>query len=110
MPCDTIWKKDQTLEDRNREVKQALRRLEQALTEGRVQVRIAPNGAIAFAGWADRDDVTDACAYRCLTAEGSSALRMAVARAQVASGRQVNPQAVAAGHHSHDGGTTWSRH
>jgi hypothetical protein len=109
MACESIRRPGQTLAERNQQVKSALRRLEAALTTGVVKVRIAPNGAVAFAGWQDRDDVTDACAYRCLTAEGSSALRMAVARAQVTSGRQVNPQAVAAGWHSHDG-VTWGKH
>jgi ABC-type uncharacterized transport system ATPase subunit len=110
MPCDTRLRQGQTLAERNQQIKSALKKLELALQQGRARVVIAPNGAVAFSGWQERDDVTDACAYRVLTAESSSALRMAVARAQATSGRQVNPQAIAAGHHSHDGGRTWSRH
>jgi hypothetical protein len=92
------------------EVKRTLKRLETYLSAGRVRVGIGPNGAIVFQGWADRDDVSDVCAYRTLALENSWALRQAVARAEATSGRKVNPQAVAAGHHSHDQGATWSRH
>ena len=110
MPCDSVRRENQTLQDRMAEVKRALERLERSLQSGSVRVQIAPNGAIAFAGWSDRDDVTDVCAYRTLAAQNSWALRQAVARAEASQGRKVNPNAVAAGHHSHDGGRTWSRH
>jgi len=112
MACETVRKPGQTLQDRMREVQRALARLESALTQGRVRVKIAPNGAVTFAGWSttDRDDVSDVCAYRSLAATGSSALRMAVTRAEASSGRRVNAQAVAAGYHSHDGGSSWGRH
>jgi len=90
-----------------RETKAALSRLERYLQTGSVKVKIAPNGAVAFAGWNDRDDVTDVCAIRMLRAENSWALRQAVARAEATSGRKMNPRAVAAGVHSHDGGGTW---
>jgi hypothetical protein len=106
MACDSIRRVGQTLAERNQQVKAALKRLEAALSQGRVRVTVAPNGAVAFAGWADRDDVTDACAYRVLASENSWALRQAIAK----TGRQVNPQAVAAGWHSHDGGGTWGKH
>lgn len=109
MPCDTKLRAGQTLEQRGAQIKAALKRLEQKLAAGQVRVAIAQNGAVAFAGWRDRDDVSDVCAYRVLSAEGSSALRMAVARAQALSGRQVNPQAVAAGWHTHDG-VSWGKH
>lgn len=109
MPCDTQLQAGQTLEQRNSEISQALRRLEAALQSGSVKVTIAPNGALAFAGWtaAARDRVTDVCAYRTLTAGGSWALRQAVAKAEGLSGRKVNVSAIAAGVHSHDGGKTW---
>lgn len=110
MACESRLRQGQTLAQRGAQIKAALKRLEAALTAGRVKVTIAPNGAVAFAGWADRDDVTDACAYRVLSSESSWGLRQAVARAQVTSGRQVNPQAVAAGWHSHDNGGTWGKH
>jgi hypothetical protein len=112
MACESMVKPGQTLAGRMAEVKQALARLEQALTGGRVKVGIGSNGAIVFQGWTvtDRDGVSDVCAYRSLSAGNSWALRQAVARAEAASGRKVNAGAVAAGHHSHDGGHTWGKH
>ncbi len=111
MPCDTNLKPNETLEQRGVKVKKALTRLEAALTLGQAKVRIAPNGAVAFEGWKseDRDDVTDVCAYRTLSSQNSWALRQAVAKAEQQQGRKVNPHAVAAGHHSHDGGNTWHK-
>lgn len=109
MPCDTVREPNQTLESRNNQVKAALRRLEAALKGGTVKVNISPNGAVAFQGWKDRDDVTDVCAYRTLTAEGSWELRQAVTKAEAMQGRKVNPNAVASGTHSHDGGSTWHK-
>ena len=110
MPCDTQLAPNQTLAERMSEITVALRRLEAALQNGNVGISIAQNGALAFTGWKDRDSITDVCAYRTLTAGNSAALRMAVARAEAIQGRKVNPRAVAAGFHSHDGGRTWSRH
>lgn len=110
MACESITRQGQSLADRMEEVRKALARLNSALASGAVKVVIAPNGAIAFAGWAERDGVSDACAYRTLTAESSAALRLAIARAEGLSGRKVNARAVAAGHHSHDGGRTWGHH
>lgn len=109
MACDTRLRAGQSLQQRAAEVKAALDKLRRALTARGVQIAIAQNGAVAFNGWsaADRAGVSDACAYRVLAAEGSWELRQAVARAEAAQGRRVNPQAVAAGHHSHDGGRTW---
>lgn len=110
MPCDTQLREGQTLQAREREVKAALDRLERYLQSGSVRVQIGPQGAVAFQGWRDRDRVTDVCAYRTLALKSSWALKQAVARAEAMSGRKVNPQAVAAGTHTHDGGRTWSRH
>lgn len=111
MPCDTNLKQGQTLESRGEQIKKSLTRLERALTEGRVGLTIAPNGAVAFTNWKreDRDDVTDVCAFRTLTSQNSWALRQAVAKAEQVQGRKVNPHAVAAGHHSHDGGKSWHK-
>jgi hypothetical protein len=109
MPCDTVRDPNQTLEDRNNQVKAALRRLEAALKAGTVKVSIGPSGGVAFSGWKDRDDVTDVCAYRTLAAEGSWELRQAVTKAEAMTGRKVNPNAVASGAHSHDGGSTWHK-
>jgi hypothetical protein len=110
MPCDTQRTPGQSLAERMTQVKAALRRLELALASGSSRIVIAQNGAVAFAGWQDRDGVTDVCAYRTLAAENSPVLRQAVARAELLSGRKVNPQAVAGGWHSHDNGKTWSTH
>jgi hypothetical protein len=110
MACDTMRKPNQTIAQRATEVEKALRKLKADLLSGRVQVKIAPNGAITFANWGEREGLTDACAYRVLTFQNSGELRSAIARAEAMSGRKVNPRAIAAGHHSHDGGRTWDKH
>lgn len=109
MPCDTQLRSGQTLEGRNNQIKAALERLKRALQSGAVKVNIGPNGAVAFQGWKDRDDVSDVCAFRTLTAEGSWELRQAVVKAEAMTGRKVNPNAVGSGTHSHDGGKTWHK-
>lgn len=111
MPCDTILRQGVTLEQRVKAIDLALKRLEQYLQTGKATIAIAPNGAIAFKGWqgTERDDVTDVCAYRTLASQNSWALRQAVARAEAMQGRKVNERAIAAGVHSHDGGTTWNK-
>ena len=111
MACETRTRTGQTLAERGVEMKRSLARLEAKLQAGQVKVQIGANGAVAFAGWAkaDRDDVTDACGYRVLAAEGSWALKQAVQRAEAQQGRKVNPNAVAAGWHTHDG-TNWQKH
>lgn len=110
MPCDTSLREGQSLVQRMTEVKTALERLERSLASGAVKVIVGSNGAVAFSGWNDRSDVTDVCAYRSLSVTNSFALRQAVQRAEAMSGRKVNPNAVAAGMHSHDNGRTWSKH
>ena len=108
MACESMRRPRQTLEERMAEVKAALKVLEQKLLDKKVQVIIGAQGAVAFSGWgAERQDVTDACAFRTLQANGSWALKQAVAQAEARFGRKVNPQAVAAGVHSHDGGRTF---
>jgi len=109
MACESMRRSGESLQARMARVKAALKKLEAAMLAGKVKVVIAPNGAVAFAGWQtqDKEDVVDACAYRTLSSEGSWALKQAVMKAEAMSGRKVNPQAVAAGHHSHDGGQTW---
>jgi len=111
MPCDTVKKPNQTIASRSGEIKKSLSGLESALTAGRVKVKIGPTGAVAFEGWKpeDRDGVTDVCGYRTLMAQNSFPLRQAVQRAEAQQGRKVNPHAVAAGTHSHDGGSTWHK-
>ncbi len=110
MACESMRQPGQSLQERIDQVRKAIQRLEAAIRAGQVKLAIAPNGAVAFQGWKDRDNVTDACAYRTLSASNSVSLRQAVMRAEAMSGRRVNVNAIAAGHHSHDGGKTWDRH
>jgi hypothetical protein len=112
MPCDTKLKRGQTIQQRATEVRSAVERLARGLTSGRVTAKVGPTGGIAFAGLTteERDGVTDACAYRRLMATGSALARAAIARAEQLAGRTVDRQAVAHGHHSHDGGQTWHDH
>lgn len=109
MPCDTRLKPKQTIQQRIAEVRRVVATLSSAIVAGRVKVKIGPQGAIAFDGLTEveRDGVTDACAYRRLMVEGSALAKTAVQRAETLSGRTVNRQALAHGHHSHDGGRTW---
>ena len=88
----------------------ALQRLEQAIGAGTVKVTIGRQGGIALVGWAeaDRSGVSDLCAYRALA--NSPAMRRAVLRAEAMNGNKLDPRAIASGLHSHDGGSTWSRH
>lgn len=92
--------------------KKALDRLESALAAGTITVKVGPTGAIAFSKPMNQidDGYADVCAYRALLATNSPALRRAVAKAEAMAGRKVNPQAIASGVHSHDGGGSWGRH
>jgi hypothetical protein len=109
MACESYRQQGQSLEQRNAEIKKKLKELEQKLRAKSVSLGIGPNGSIVFRGWKkdDRGGISDACAFRVLSAEGSWDLRQAIAKAESESGRKVNVNAVAAGHHSHDGGKTW---
>lgn len=112
MPCTTRpLRPRETLAERMAKDKKRLQDLEAALAKGKTRVKIGPNGAVMFDGWAatDRDGITDVCAYRTLSSQGSFALRQAVQRAEAMSGRKVDARAVAAGWHSHDG-SDWSKH
>jgi hypothetical protein len=72
-------------------------------------VKVGPQGGIAFDGLSDaeRDGVTDACAYRRLMVSGSALAKAAIARAEQLAGRSVDRRVVGHGVHSHDGGRTW---
>lgn len=109
MPCDTRLKPKQTISQRADEVRRAAAKASAAIASGAVKVKIGPQGAIAFDGITneDRDGVTDACMYRRIMVSGSALAKAKIAAAELLSGRSVNRQAVAQGHHSHDGGTTW---
>ena len=105
MPC-TSSAANRTAQ-RQREMVEAIQRLKRALAAGTVKVVIGRSGAIAFKGLWRSDGVADVCAYRALSAEHSVELRQAVARAETLAGIKVNPQQVAQGTHSHDGGASW---
>jgi hypothetical protein len=109
MPCHTKLKRKQTIQQRAEEVRRAVTRLSDALISGRVKARVGPQGAIAFEGWdaAERDGVTDACAYRRLMITGSVLAKAAIARAEQLAGRSVDRRVIAHGMHSHDSGRTW---
>jgi hypothetical protein len=88
----------------------ALARLQQAIGAGTVQIVVGRAGAVAFKGWldADRNGVSDLCAYRALA--NTPELRRALVRAEAMSGNRMDPRAIAGGLHSHDGGKSWDRH
>jgi hypothetical protein len=110
MPCDTRLKARQTISQRADEVRKMTERLSAGLASGRYKAVVSRQGAIAFAGLteAERDGVTDACAYRRIMSSGSQAAKLAIMRAEQLAGVSVNRQVVAAGIHSHDGGRSWS--
>lgn len=112
MPCDTRLKPRQTIQQRAEEVRAMVAKLAAKLAAGQVKAKIGPTGGIAFDGLteAERDGVTDNCAYRRLMATGSALAKAAIARAEQLAGRTVDRTAVAHGHHSHDGGVTWHHH
>jgi len=109
MPCDTKLKVGQTIKQRAAEVRTVVDRLASALAAGRAKAVIGPTGGVAFVGLtaAERDGVTDACAYRRLMATGSALAKQAIARAEMLAGRTIDRQVVASGVHSHDGGEHW---
>ena len=109
MPCDTQRTAGQTEAERRAEIDRALLLLEQSLSAGVVRLVVGRDGAVAFQGWGApaRGGVTDVCAFRTLAGRGSWALRQAQAAAEMAAGRAVDRAKVAAGVHSHDGGSTW---
>jgi hypothetical protein len=109
MPCFTVRRRGQTVDQRRREVKKAITAIDQLLATRRATIKVGPQGAITFLGVPNevRDDVTDECVYRELQKSGSSAYKLALAQAEMLAGRAVNPTAMAMGIHSHDGGNTW---
>jgi ATP:corrinoid adenosyltransferase len=110
MPCDTRLKPKQTLQQRATEVRQVVYDVNSLIASGKVKPIIDKlTGAIAFQGLDEniRDGVTDACVYRRLMITGSSLTKAAIQRAEQIAGRTVDKQALAQGHHSHDGGKSW---
>lgn len=108
MACEAFRKPQQTPQQRADEVRKAIANLDSLVSSGRVRVKIGPQGAIVFDGWTvDRGNVSDACAYRKLMAQGSPLAKAAIAKAEQLAGRGVSRQALSHGVHSHDGGKTW---
>jgi hypothetical protein len=112
MPCDRTLKQGQSISQRADELRKAVDRLSQGLAQGRVTAKVGPQGAIAFIGLseAERDGMTDACAYRRLLVSGSALAKASIARAEQLAGRVVDKRVIGQGHHSHDGGNTWHDH
>ena len=108
MVCTGRTRRGQTAAERMAEVDAALADLVKALMAGTATAVIGADGSIAFDGWTERNDVTDACAYRILLVERDDwEVKQAIARAEVVAGRSVNVNAINSGSHSHDGGRTW---
>lgn len=109
MACDTKPRPRQTLQERIAEVRKTIAAIDASVQSGRVKPKVGPQGAIAFEGLRDEDraGITDACVYRLLMSTGSAMARMQLQRAEQLAGRSVSRQALAQGHHSHDGGKTW---
>jgi hypothetical protein len=114
MACDTqLQNKTQTLSERKSQVKQVVALTDELIRKRRVKVVVdRATGAIAFTGMTDaeRGAVSDACTYRLIMATGSALAKQTIAHAEQLAGRGVSRQALAQGHHSHDGGATWSSH
>jgi len=112
MPCTTRLKPRQKISERAAEVRRVVDALSQGLASGRLKAKVGPQGAIAFVGLTDaeRDGVTDACAFRQIMVHGSALAKAAIARAEQLAGRSVDRHVVAQGHHSHDQGATWHDH
>jgi hypothetical protein len=109
MPCDTKLKPGQTIQERAKEIRAAVERLNAALVSGRVKAKVGAEGGIVFDGFGaiERDNVTDACAFRRIMVSGSALAKSKIAQAEQLAGRPVNRQAIGQGLHSHDGGKTW---
>lgn len=109
MVCETRLKPRQTTQQRAEEIRRAVAKLSDALASGRVKAKVGPQGAIAFIGLgeAERDGISDACAYRRLMVSGSALAKAAIARAEQLAGRAVDRKVLARGIYSHDLGKTW---
>jgi hypothetical protein len=110
MPCDTIFRRGQTISVRKEEIKKVITTVEQGLARGRIKAVVSKKGGVAFDGLtvAERDDVTDACVYRAIMRTGGALARHMLAKAEMQAGVRIDQKVVAGGHHSHDGGKTWS--
>lgn len=110
MACETIIRRKQTRQQRIAEVKKVIETVDKRLANGKVKAVVdKKTGAIAFAGLeaSERDDVSDACIYRKVMQSGSTAAKLAIAKAEQLAGRTVSQTALGHGVHSHDGGITF---
>jgi len=110
MPCDRKLRVGQTITERKKEIKDAVAELDKKLANGQAKAVVGKNGAIAFTGNWNRQDVADACAFRMIQSNGSAQAKLAIMRAEQMAGVKVNRQLVGQGAHSHDGGKTWHDH
>lgn len=111
MSCDRQLKPRQTIQERATEIRAVVDRLTRGLAAGTVKAKVGPQGAVAFLGLTDaeRDGVTDNCAYRRLMASGSALAIAAIAKAEQLAGRSIDRQQIAIGAHTHDG-VNWHSH
>lgn len=107
MVCTSRRQPEETPAQRQARIDKALRGLAAQLGQGTAKVVIGSNGAATIVGWANREDVADACAFRALITAGNPHMRFAIARAEALAGRKVSMAQISAGTHSHDGGATW---
>lgn len=109
MPCDSVRRKNQSLQDRKKEVKDTVSKIEKAIVAKKATVKVGKQGAIAFSLplEIDRFGITDACIYRRIMAGNSVLAKAAIAQAEQIAGRTVDKVAIGQGIHSHDGGNTW---
>jgi hypothetical protein len=75
----------------------ALAELVKQLVAGTATAVIGPDGSIAFDGWTERSDLTDACAYRVLLERDDWEMKQAIARAETMAGRALNVNAINGG-------------
>lgn len=109
MPCDTLYRRNQTLTQRKTEVKKVVEKFNAGLASKSVRAVVGKNGAITFTGLSDseRDGVTDACVYRQIMVSGTALAKQAIHSAELRAGRSVDKSVLATGTHSHDGGQSW---
>jgi hypothetical protein len=118
MACDMRIALGQTPPQRKKQIDEAVQRLNKALAVGDIKIKVGPQGAVTFIdgkvrgsvnGILASNKISDTCAYRKLLAAGSPELRKAIQQAEMLAGRKIDPQAVATGTHSHDGGHSWHK-
>lgn len=113
MSCDTQVNKarNQTLQERAEEVREALKGFARGIVTGRIKIRVGPQGSVAFEGLTqdERKGITDGCIYRLMVKKHPEVLPH-IMRAETLAGRKINLHAMHHGWHSHDGGKSWETH